>query len=72
MSKYTPLWQHIAAAGAEEMTLTYEEIQAVLGFPIDHSFLTAKKELTALGWQVAKISMKEQKVRFVRIAAALS
>lgn len=67
MSKYTPLWQHIAAHNEQELTLTYEEIQSVLGFPIDHSFLTFKKELLEYGWEVEKISMKEEKVKFRRV-----
>ena len=39
-----------------------KEIEAV----IDHSFLTYKKELPACGWNVKKISMKEQTVLFER------
>ena len=41
---------------------------AVPGLPIDHSFLKYKKELTEYGYKVAKISMKEQKVMFEKIA----
>ena len=35
-------------------TLTFAEIEQVLGFPIDHSFLNFKKELTARGWEGAR------------------
>ncbi len=35
--------------------------------PIDHSFLKYKKELTDYGYQVGKISMREQTVIFSRI-----
>ena len=42
------------------------EIQSILGFPIDHSFLNYKKELLAYGWNVKKISMKEETVLFER------
>lgn len=66
MSKYQPLWEHIQAIDAEKLTLSYSELQAILGFPIDHSFLTYKKELLAYGWCVKKISMKEQTVIFER------
>ena len=66
MSKYQPLWEHIQAVNAEKLTLSYGEIQSILGFPIDHSFLTYKKELPAYGWSVKKISMKEQTVLFER------
>ena len=66
MSKYQPLWEHIQAINADSLRLSYEEMQRILGFPIDHSFLTYKKELPAYGWNVKKISMKEQTVLFER------
>lgn len=46
--------------------MTFETERLILGFPIDHSFLTYKKELPAYGWSVKKISMKEQTVLFER------
>lgn len=61
MSKYDPLWLHI-----QETTpsiLTFDEVERVCGFPIDHSFLNAKKELEGYGFKVGKISMKEKTVR---------
>lgn len=66
MSKYQPLWEHIQTIDAEKLSLSYGEIQSILGLPIDHSFLTYKKELLAYGWNVKKISMKEQTVLFER------
>lgn len=66
MSKYQPLWEHIQTIDAEKLSLSYEEIQSILGFPIDHSFLNYKKELLAYGWNVKKMSMKEETVRFER------
>ncbi len=66
MSKYQPLWEHIQAINTDSLRLSYEEIQRILGFPIDHSFLTYKKELPAYGWSVKKISMKEETVLFER------
>lgn len=66
MSKYQPLWEHIQAANAEKLRLSYGEMQSILGFPIDHSFLTYKKELLDYGLTVKKISMKEQTVLFER------
>ena len=66
MSKYQPLWEHIQAINTDSLRLSYEEIQRILGFPIDHSFLNFKKELPAYGWNVKKISMKEQTVHFER------
>ena len=36
------------------------------GVPIDHSFLTYKKELGCYGYRAEKISMKDKTVRFVK------
>ena len=66
MSKYQPLWEHIQTINADKLSLSYGEIESILGFPIDHSFLTYKKELPAYGWNVKKISMKEETVLFER------
>ena len=66
MSKYHPLWEHIQTIDADKLSLIYGEIESILGFPIDHSFLTYKKELPAYGWNVKKISMKEETVLFER------
>lgn len=67
MSKYEPLWNRIKENGTDRFKLTYAEIEAILGFPIDHSFLTYKKELSEYGFRVGKISMKEETVSFERI-----
>ena len=64
MSKYNALWEYIQKKGEESIRLTLEEIQDIAGIPIDHSFLKYKKELTEYGYQVGKISMKEQTVMF--------
>jgi hypothetical protein len=64
MSKYDPLWEHLQTDGNQTLRLTFDKIKIVLGFPIDHSFLTYKKEAVAYGYQVGKISMKEQHVMF--------
>ena len=66
MSKYQPLWEHIQTINADKLSLSYGEIESILGFPIDHSFLTYKKELLDYGWNVKKISMKEETVLFER------
>ena len=66
MSKYQPLWEHIQTINADKLSLSYGEIESILGFPIDHSFLTYKKELPAYGWNVKKISIKEETVLFER------
>lgn len=67
MSKYDPLWKYIQENGTERFRLTFAEIEEILGFPIDHSFLTYKKELPEYGWRVGKISMKEQTAAFERL-----
>lgn len=67
MSKYSPLWGYVREKGEQSFRLTFEEIQDIAGVPIDHSFLKYKKELIEYGYQVGKISMKEQTVTFHRI-----
>ena len=64
MSKYQSLWEHVQKQDAPSFRMTFTEIQAVAGIPIDHAFLRYKKELSAYGWHVGKISMKEQTVTF--------
>lgn len=64
MSKYNSLWKYIGKCEEPEITLTYEEIEKICGVPIDHSFLTYKKELSGYGYAVKKISMKNKTVLF--------
>ncbi len=64
MSKYNFLWEYVKESGRESLKLTFGEIQDIVGIPIDHSFLKYKKELMGYGYQVGKISMKEQTVMF--------
>ena len=64
MSKYNALWEYIRTSGRPSFVLTFEEIQHITGIPIDHSFLRYKKELEEYGYQVGKISLKEQRVSF--------
>ena len=63
MSKYEPLWKYLK----ENYKLSYEEIKNIIGFEIDHSFLTYKKEAKKFGYEVGKISMKEKTVIFNKI-----
>ena len=64
MSKYDSLWKYVQSNRNQSFKLTFKEIQDVVGVPIDHSFLKYKKELTEYGYQVGKISIKEQTVIF--------
>ena len=67
MSKYNALWEYVQKNGSQSFRLTFEEIQDIAGISIDHSFLNYKKELTDYGYQVGKISMKEQTVIFNKV-----
>ncbi len=67
MSKYDLLWEAVRERGEQSFKLAFEEIQHIAGNPIDHSFLRYKKELVEYGYQVGKISMKEQTVAFQRL-----
>ena len=52
--------------GGDGVTLTFADIENIAGAPVDHSFLTYKKELLPYGYQVAKISLKAQTVAFTK------
>jgi len=67
MSKYDPLWRWIQENGSEAFRLTFAEIESIAGLPLDHSFLSYKKELLTYGFRVGKISMKEQTVSFEKV-----
>lgn len=67
MSKYNYLWEYVQKNGSQSFKLTFDEIKDIAGIPIDHSFLKFKNELTEYGYQVDKISMKEQTVIFNKI-----
>ena len=64
MSKYDKLWEYVEKQEGDELVLTFDEIGTIAGVPLDHSFLNYKKELVPHGWEVGKISMKQQTVRF--------
>ncbi len=64
MSKYEPLWEYLKNNGKQSYKLSYKEIKDILGFEIDHSFLTYKKEAKEYGYEVGKIAMKEKMVNF--------
>ncbi|MCI8336858.1 MAG: hypothetical protein HFI72_06855 [Peptococcaceae bacterium] len=67
MSKYEPLWIYLQTQNQDDYLLTYGDIKRILGFSIDHSFLTYKKEAGDYGYGVGKISMKEKTVSFYKI-----
>lgn len=67
MSKYDKLWNYIKKNDKEEYILSYEDVKDILGFDIDHSFLTYKKELKEYGYEVGKISLKNNNITFKKI-----
>lgn len=67
MSKYEPLWKYLAEYNKESYKLSFEEIRYILGFDIDHSFLTYKKESKEYGYEVGKISLKDKSVIFNKL-----
>lgn len=66
MSKYEPLWHFLKKSGADTLTLSFAQIGELLGFPLEHFFLNAKKEAAAFGYTVGKISLRQQTVAFFR------
>ena len=60
MSKYDKLWNYIKENNKEKSTLTFDEVNDILEFKLDHSFLKYKKELELYGYKVCKISLKEK------------
>lgn len=72
MNKYDALWRYVADSGQDTLTLGFDEIAQIAGVPIDHSFLRCKKELTARGYAVGKISMKQRTVTFEARRAELA
>lgn len=67
MSKYDSLWKYVQNEGQQSLRLTFGEIEQIAGVPVDHSFLTYKKDLIPYGYQVGKISRKEQTVMFNKL-----
>lgn len=68
MSKYDLLWEHITSRGERSCTLTFDDVAGITGFKIDHSFLNYKKELLRYGYQVGRISLKDETITFERRA----
>jgi len=72
MSRYDRLWEHIKREDKDILLLSFEEIGKIADVSIDHSFLNYKKELLDFGYQVNKISLKNQTVIFIKIKSPLS
>lgn len=67
MSKYNTLWKYLKDNNKDSYKLSFSEIKTILGFDIDHSFLKYKTELKDYGYEVNKISMKEEYIIFSKI-----
>ncbi len=67
MSKYQPLWEYIKNKNTYPLKLSFKIIASILGFPIDHAFLTYKKEAVNYGFVIQKISLKEKTVLFDKL-----
>lgn len=67
MSKYDQLWQYIANNENGDFELTFEQIREIAGVTLNHSFLRYKKELLDYGFEVEKISLKNQVVKFTKL-----
>lgn len=67
MSKYESLWIFLKENNKDSYQLHFDEIEKILGFAIDHSFLTYKKELLNYGYEVTRISMKEKIVYITKL-----
>ena len=66
MSKYDKLWKYVDKNCVDDLTLSFTDIEKIVGIKLDHSFLNNKKELFEYGCAVKKISMKQETVLFVR------
>ena len=66
MSKYEELWKWLKEKDEDQLKLSFAQIEEICSQPLDHSFLKYKKELTAYGFQVKKISLKNETVEFER------
>ncbi|SHI16536.1 hypothetical protein [Desulfofustis glycolicus] len=67
MNKYDQLWKHIAKENKQTLVLSFDEIKAINGIAIDHSFLNYKKELINYGFSVEQISIKNKTVEFHKV-----
>ena len=66
MSKYDKLWEYVGGRGEDSFKLSFAQIADIAGVPLDHSFLSCKMELTAYGYAVGRISMKNRTVLFIK------
>ena len=59
MSKYEPLWRFLSGDGSGCIQFSFERIEEILGFSLDHSFLRYKQEAEQYGYRVRKFRSKK-------------
>ena len=67
INKYVKLWEYIKDNKKEHYKLSFDDIENILGFKINHSFLNCKKELIGYGYVVKRISLKEKYVEIDKL-----
>ncbi len=72
MDKYQALWNYVKNQSDFPIKMTFEQIEKILSFPIDHSFLKYKKQLNEYGYNVKKISLKDKFVNLKKFYRTLS
>ena len=66
MRKHDALRESIRERGQPRLTLFFDAVEELACVPLDRSFLSCKKELTAYGYAVGRISMKNRTVIFIK------
>ena len=66
MSKHDALRESIRERGQPRLTLSFDAVEELTGVPLDHSFLSCKKELTAYGYAVGRLSTTNRTVLFIK------
>ncbi|MBC6438045.1 MAG: hypothetical protein GDA52_07885 [Rhodobacteraceae bacterium] len=83
MSKYTPLADYLRNQTTQRLTLTFRQIEGILGCPLPPSAYKHRPWWAneaegnhvqtagwlAAGWQTADVDMRGQNVTFVRLIA---
>ncbi|MGM9940950.1 MAG: hypothetical protein ACI32N_03025 [Bulleidia sp.] len=67
MNSYDRLSEWIVENGRDRFELTFDQMEQILGFPVNHAFLTYKKQLVQYGFEVVRISMKNRTVLFRKV-----
>lgn len=53
LSKYEPLWRFLSGDGSGCIQFSFERIEEILGFPLDHSFLNNKQKAEQYGYRLS-------------------